>query len=358
MLPIADAAERITAAWLTDALAASGVLDGARVTDVDLAPVGTGQMCDSLRVTLRYEGATTAPATMVAKVPAADETSRATAKALGSYENEVRFYEQLAPELAIRTPKVFYSDIDVDTASFVLLLEDLAPGQPGDQLAGCTPAVARVAVDELVKLHAPRWDDPTLAHLPWLHRDSAAGELFMISILPTFWDGFRERYEAELGPDVHDAGNALFAMLESYVKADTEPWSIVHGDYRLDNLLFDPTPGGTPVAVVDWQTCTHGPALSDVAYFIGAGLTAEDRRPHEEAMVRSYYDGLVAAGVAGYDWERCWRDYRRGTWAGLIMAIAASMLVERTERGDQMFLTMAARHARHALDLDAAAVIS
>jgi hypothetical protein len=33
------------------------------------------------------------------------------------------------------------------------------------------------------------------------------------------------------------------------------------------------------------------------------------------------------------------------------MAFAASMLVERTERGDQMFLTMARRHAAHVLDL-------
>jgi hypothetical protein len=36
------------------------------------------------------------------------------------------------------------------------------------------------------------------------------------------------------------------------------------------------------------------------------------------------------------------------------MAVAASMLVERTSRGDQMFLTMADRHSHHALDLDAA----
>jgi hypothetical protein len=34
------------------------------------------------------------------------------------------------------------------------------------------------------------------------------------------------------------------------------------------------------------------------------------------------------------------------------------MLVARTDRGDQMFLTMADRHARHALDLDAMGVIS
>ena len=115
------------------------MLDGARVTDVDLEPVGTGQMCDSVRLTLRYDRATDAPPTVVAKLPAADETSRATAKALRSYENEVRFYQQLAPDLPVRTPTVFHADIDVETASFVLLLEDLAPGRPGDQLAGCTP---------------------------------------------------------------------------------------------------------------------------------------------------------------------------------------------------------------------------
>ncbi len=121
----------------------------------------------------------------------------------------------------------------------------------------------------------------------------------------------------------------------------------------MDNLLFDPTPGGVPVTVVDWQTCTHGPALQDVAYFIGAAMPPDLRRDVEAELVRGYHAGLVAAGVPDYGWEQCWADYRRGTWAGLIMAVAASMLVERTDRGDQMFLTMAARHSRHALDLDA-----
>jgi hypothetical protein len=107
------------------------------------------------------------------------------------------------------------------------------------------------------------------------------------------------------------------------------------------------------VTVVDWQTCAIGPGLNDVAYFIGAGMLPADRVAIEEELVRSYHDGLLANGVEGYGWERCWHDYRRGTWSGLIMAVAASMLVERTDRGDQMFMTMAARHARHALDLDA-----
>jgi hypothetical protein len=109
---------------------------------------------------------------------------------------------------------------------------------------------------------------------------------------------------------------------------------------------------------VDWQTCTHGPALQDVAYFIGASLSLDERRAAEETLVRDYHDGLLTAGVRGYDWDDCWHDYRRCAWAGLVMAIAASNLVERTDRGDRMFLTMATRHARHALDLDALGAIA
>lgn len=354
---IAETADALTPAWLTEALRAAGHLDG-KVTDVMVTPVGTGQMCDSWRLALTFEGETDAPSTIVAKLPANDPTSRATALALRSYENEVRFYQQLAPELPMRTPHVYYADIDVTTAAFTLLLEDMAPARQGDQLEGCTPEVAEVAVAELVRLHAPRWDDPALSELEWLHRDRAASQQFMLMLLPNLWDGFRDRYAADLTPDVHTAGEALFAGLEAYLLLNNEPWSIIHGDYRLDNLLFDPTPGGVPITVVDWQTCTHGQALHDVAYFIGAGLLEPDRRREEEGMVRRYHAGLLEAGVEGYDWDRCWHDYRRGTWAGLVMAIAASMLVERTDRGDEMFLTMATRHARHALDLEAPDVIA
>jgi hypothetical protein len=357
-IPIADTPTALTPDWLTRALQHAGVLEDAVVTAAQLTPVGTGQMCDSARLSLTFDRPTDAPATIVAKLPAADPTSRATARSLRSYEIEVRFYQQLAPTLPIRTPEIFYGDIDVETASFVLLMEDLAPARQGDQLTGCTPTEAAVAIDELVRLHAPRWGDPTLADLDWLHRDPEQSRMFMLGLLPMLWTNFRERYAERLGPDVHEAGEALFTSLESFLNAASEPWTVVHGDYRLDNLLFS-TSGDAAgsVAVVDWQTCAHGPAMNDVAYFIGAGLTPADRRACEADLVRRYHTALVAAGVREYGWDRCWEDHRRGTWAGLIMAVAASMLVEQTERGDEMFLTMAHRHARHALDLDAAALL-
>ncbi len=357
-LPHPDHPDGLTPAWLTAALRDSGRLEaGTAVTAVEVTSVGTGQMSDSLRLRLSYDRDTGAPASLIAKLPSTDGATRATALALGSYENEVRFYQELAPRLPVRTPVVHLAWIDPATASFVLLLEDLAPARAGDQLAGCSPAEAAVALRELVNLHAPRWDDSTLADLPWLHRDPEAGRQFLLMLLPGCWDGFRDRYRDDLGPEVHEAGDALFAHLEAYLLADTAPWTVAHGDYRLDNLLFDPDPDRPGVTVVDWQTVTHGPGLSDVAYLLGAGLDPAVRPTVEEGLVRDYHAGLLGAGVAGYDWDRCWADYRRGTWAGLVMAVAASMLVERTDRGDLMFLTMAARHSRHALDLEAAAVI-
>ena len=353
-LPIADTPEALTPAWLTEALHRTGHLSG-DVTSVEVHPVGTGQMSDSFRVKARYSGGR-GPASMIAKLPAADETSRATAVALHNYENEVRFYRELAPALPVHTPTVYYADVEIGTPRFVLLLEDMAPARAGDQLWGCSPGDARRAVAELVGLHAPRWGDPTLVSLDWLYGDLDARRSFLAAALPSFWDGFRVRYGDVIGPDVREAGEALFGHLDAYLDRDRGPVTVVHGDYRLDNLLFDPVEPRAPVTVVDWQTCTVGSGLQDVAYFVGAGLLPEVRSAVEMELVRGYHAGVVAAGVRDFDWDECWSAYRLGTWAGLVMAVAASMLVERTERGDEMFLTMAARHSRQALDLDAAAL--
>ncbi len=357
-LPIASTPEGLTAAWLTQALRSSGHLAEGRVSKVVTEPLGTGQVCDCYRLTLAYaghDGDDGAPGTLVAKLPAAGETSRATAQALRLYEIEVDFYQQLAPQLPVRTPAVFYADQDVEATSFVLLLEDLAPAEPGDQLEGCSPDQARAAIGELVRLHAPRWGDESLSSLEWLHTNAGASPDASASFLPLLWDNFVERYATVLEPEVRGAGDTLFAHLGGFYRADTKPWTVIHGDYRLDNLLFSPD---GPVTVVDWQMCAHGPAMNDVAYFIGAGLLTDVRRRVERDLVRAYYDDLVAAGVTGFDWDRCWEAYRRGTWSGLIIAVASATLVERTERGDQLFLTMATRHAHHAIDLDAAALIT
>ena len=74
--------EGVTAEWLTERLRAAGELDHGRVTSVSWQPIGTGQVGDSARFTLSYEGDADPP-TLAGKFPAADPTSRGTAAAFG-----------------------------------------------------------------------------------------------------------------------------------------------------------------------------------------------------------------------------------------------------------------------------------
>jgi Phosphotransferase enzyme family len=341
--------DAITPEWLTDVL-------GARVVSVATQMVGTGQMGDSVRLSLEYATNTDAPATVVAKLPAADPTSRATAAAVRSYEIEVSFYRELAPSLPVRAPRAHAALHDPETDDFILLLEDLAPARQGDQLEGCSIEQATIAVDELPKLHAPLWGDGSLTTKPWLHRNTPESAVMTTMLVTGLYDGFRSRYADRLDPDVFDLCERFIPRLGPYLARRPGEWTVAHGDYRLDNLLFGTDEGGPPVAVVDWQTVSHGPGVADLSYFIGAGLLLDDRRANESDLVHRYHDAMQAAGVK-LDWDDCWEQYRRYTFAGLVMAVAASMLVEQTDRGDDMFMAMANRHGRHALDLDAEALI-
>jgi hypothetical protein len=234
----------------------------------------------------------------------------------------------------------------------------MAPAEQGDQIAGCTPEQAEVAVRELVGLHAPLWEHSEVLTLDWLAGDPDGGRDMALMMLPMLWQGFGERYAEVLPAHVLEAGGMLFEHLDAYLTPPTDARTIVHGDYRLDNLLLGPPGGPTPIAVVDWQTCMVGSGAADVAYFIGAGLLPDVRRDVELDLLHRYHDDLLAAGVGDFGWDRCWDDYRRGAWSGLLMAVGASMMVVRTDRGDRMFMAMADRHARHVLDLDAVQVIA
>ena len=81
-----------------------------------------------------------------------------------------------------------------------------------------------------------------------------------------------------------------------------------------------------------------------------------DRLANEEMLVDRYVQGLLGQGV-DVDRDHVWEQYRLYSFGGLIMAIVASYLVQRTDRVDAMFITMAQRHARQALDLDAESLI-
>ena len=348
-IPFLSRPDDVTPEWLTAVLRAAGAADEGTVVEVQAKSVGTGQVGDSIRFTLTWDDADAGPATVVGKFPTEDETSRATATAVRTYEVETRFYQQLRSRVDIAAPIPYYAQIDLATHEFAILMNDLAPAEQGDQIAGCTPDQAATAVEEAAKLHAPLWGDSTLAGLDWMNRNTPEGLRGLVDMV---WPGFLERYGGRLDGEVVEAGSVLVERLEAYVGHRPEQLTAVHGDFRLDNMLFDPTPGGVPMTTVDWQTVSHGAGVQDVSYFLGTGLEPDLRAEVEQDLVKEYLATLRAGGVKDLSFEACWDQYRRYAFAGFVMAMISSMIVGQTDRGDEMFMAMANRSGRMAIDLD------
>jgi len=335
--------EDLTAAWLADAL------DSGPITNVSVEPIGTGQLSESRRLSIEYANAAEdAPASVVLKTAAADETSRAAGVGLGIYEREVRFYEELAPRIGGPLAACHLAVFDADEGWFTLLLEDIAPARQGDQIAGCGVDEARLAIHELARLHAPVFADPQLGATPWLNQVTPLDQALVGQLLPAFLERYGERVAAEH----QEVCRRFVASLDGWGADRRPPLGLVHGDYRLDNMLFG-TGGARAFVAVDWQTVAWGPVMTDVSYFLGSALPVPERRAHEQELVREYHDALHALGVRGFDWDACWDGYRRQSFLGVLMTVAPAMLVERTERGDEMFMTSLGRFAQQVLDLDA-----
>jgi hypothetical protein len=346
--------EEVDADWLTGVLRASGDLaEDASVTSVDAAPVGTGQVADTLRLTLGYDREGAGPPTLVAKLASQDESSRTTGQMLRIYEVEVRFYQQVSRQVGLHHPRAVAAEVDPATGFFTLLLEDAAPAEQGNDLVGCTADVAEACVRELVLLHAPCWGRDDLRSLEWLDRSTPEHRTFLGMYLGSAWPGFVDRYGDRLQEEDLAVGAAAIEHFAA-VLDHPGPTTVIHGDYRLDNMLLhpdDPRP-----CVVDWQTTTWGPASLDLAYFLGASVTVDVRREHHDRLVRAYHEALGAQGVEGYDLAALETDVARSALAPLYQAVGASMAVVRTDRGDDMFISMFERSAALARDLDTFAV--
>ncbi|MBI2695742.1 phosphotransferase family protein [Mycobacterium nebraskense] len=345
---IVDSVDDITTAWLTDALH----LDRGRVASFTSELMRVGQLGSVARLALSYEGAgPDVPQTTMVKWPSKDAGSRAIGVTLGIYEGEVRFYQEIAPTVGIRVPGVYWADIESSTGRFTLVLEDLSGvGTPGDMIAGGTPDQAARALEALVDLQAPRWSDPALRELDWLAHPSRNQNFFAAvePALPLFLERFGDRLDAEdiaFVEQVVPHANAWAARMTD------GPTVVLHGDYRMDNILF-PHDSTAPVAVFDWQATRLGPPLVDAAVYLGGCLSLEDRRQRERGLLRHYHDGLVSRGLTGFSFDDVWESYRWCVFYGLMLSVPFSVQLERTERGDALFAGMVRSYARQARDLE------
>ena len=328
----------------------------ADVTASKVTEIGDGLVGMNVRVALHSTDGGV-PQSVVAKLPSQDETSRATGVALRNYEREVKFYRDIAHTVDVHVPRCFYSEWNEVDSDFVLVLEDLSPATQGNQILGCSLSHARLAVLELAKLHGPRWGDASLLQHEWLQGREGPDEAETLkNIYAMCLPGFTETYAGYLEDEALTLVKEFAGEVDSWLLRREGPHTIGHGDYRLDNLMFATEEGGAPISVVDWQTPSRAQGMSDVSYFLGAGVQPHERREIENALVGEYLDALKSYGVI-YSFDDAWEQYIINSFAGVVMSVVASQLVKHTHRGEKMFAAMATRHLRHALDLGAMAML-
>ena len=335
---------------LTRYLRAAGVLAEGRVTDVSFEMIGTGKIGDNARYFLTYGRAgREAPATLVAKFPAADDRARTSLGAGSAYYNEVMFYRELAPRTSIRTPVVYGSEISADRESFLLLLEDLSPAEAGIQMVGETRAHAAAALREAVKLAASFYGDGSISDLDHVMSVTQPDRAeFVQLLLADAWPGFLDRFGHRLTADSVAFGERYVAnhalVTTGYEGANT----IVHGDFRSENILFR----GDTATTVDWQTVREDSPLTDIAYFLGGSVGINDRRSWERDLVsacrRQFGDEGIELGEA-----ECWDLYRRAATHGIVITVLGATFTSPDPRSDEMFGTMIRRHLQHCIDVGA-----
>lgn len=332
----------LTNAWLT------AVLDAA-VLGFSYERIGTGQVSDCYRIAVHYAPGAAGPASVILKVASADPAGRQTGAAMGLYDSEVRFYRELVPQLSSGAlPRCYHAAIDAGSGAFDLVLEDAAPAVAGDEIRGATAEQALRAVTALGRLHSLAAARPSLTEAGWLER----GSLLNAELLAQLYTLFLARYREYLTGPQRSVCDSLVAAFDDYLELmSAEQRGLVHGDYRLDNILFGAPGAARPLTVVDWQGVMVGPALTDLAYFLGGALPAELRRAHYDELLLAYHSAL--GPEPAHTPEQIREAVRRQSFMGVIMSIAASVVVERTDRGDEMFLTILSRHCDHILDTGA-----
>ncbi|MCR9277716.1 MAG: ecdysteroid 22-kinase family protein [Pseudomonadaceae bacterium] len=342
-----------TPPYITSILHKDGCLPVlASVTDVgyELVGEGTGMSSELARLRLTYEGDRgEAPDTVVCKFLPNNETNRISATAFHLPEREVRYCAELDPLTDAVTPKTYCNLFDGE--GFLIVMEDLAAYEVGSQVDGATLRQTELAIDELAKLHSSFWNK--VSDLDWVpgiansyHSEALA------SALTIGWPNMEARFEV---PDFVSEHRERFQRAIPTLQQErmSAPITLVHGDFRMENLMYGHEPWQHDVVVFDWQGPLKARGMFDVSLFLGQSTKIEVRREHERSILVRYLEGLKAGGVNEVGWDFIWEDYQRCMlYNWIYTAVVAGTLDVSNEISKAWMTKMVSRHAAASEDLD------
>ncbi len=358
LLSIPDTPKDITPQWLTEALCSTGISLNAVVTSLRIEPIAeltcAGQLA---RLHLSFSQSQSAlPSTLVAKLHAPDETMRVKTRPFTPDKCEILFYQQLVKETHLRTPYCYYSAMNVPDGKYVRILEDLAPAKVGDQIKGSTAEETALALRAIAGFHAHWWQNEKLEGFDWLPGSPTDSDSMTCWVLDQYRKAF-PIFLSKVGVLLTDAaktfGEQLPEKLMDKPQFRKPPKTLVHGDFRLENVFFGASLGKPGFAVIDWQDISRGEGVWDVAWFIGGCLqVTSNRQVEEQQLLKIYHETLKTNGVNGYTFEACWEDYRLAISRYFVQAVLmVASLNPENDRENKLAQAVAERFIAAIIDL-------
>lgn len=331
--------DELTPAWLTSALR-QNYNNCPRVTGVKVSPIsdGKGYLTVMAKAELDYEwdpaeAGISAPRSLIAKMQSPDPNARAICAATGIWKRECRFYADLAPKIPSRVARSYFVGADTEHQDYILLLEDLSAMTAGDQVKGVAGAQAEQVMDWVGSFHAACADERvagTMGWLPTLDQFFASMQPQLQGTLPKYL----EMYGDIISPSRAAVVSRVVPRFTRSLVASKLPPTVVHTDFRLDNMFFDAEGGAV---VFDWQTLSVGQGLFDVAYFIVSNFSPEVRRTSEHELLAHYREALLGRGINPGSADDVFQAYRGQLLNVMGVSPIFSMLDTGSERSSNLF---------------------
>jgi hypothetical protein len=377
--------EEISTEWLSGAL-------GGPVTGFEMTKLEGGLFAETLRLhSISYAGeAGDLPPSVVIKMAHPDADQRAMALGNNAYLKELRFFEDLAPDVPLRSPGLYASASDGSPQAefFILVMEDLSVHSKVFNQVDDTPSAdfALKQALELAEFHAQYWESSEVT-LPWLGQPDGRYQFVLDSLARLAageWDSIRAAWKQMCRRDLFEGPDdqpleELIARLcgpqcEAIIDAisdllSSRPLTVLHGDLRVDNLFrTDPALGKgaeeSALTYIDWQLIHAGPPGVEFTVAWMGSLEPEVRRLDLE-MLRQYHARLVELepAAAAYTYEMLVEDYALSCcvyWLavlGAVPTIAGGLDESGDQRTRDLFHIAGIRSKAALRELNCAALI-
>ena len=349
--------DEITVDWVNKVFRYAGLAEDPRVSAVENSVIGDekGFLSQVVRASLSFAGPQgNLPASIIVKIEPKGESFRAAERHRSSFEREIAFYQEIAPNLSVNVPKIHHTAMTPEAK--VLVMEDLGHLTACDQIRGMGHERVLATARGIAQVHAAYWDNEALARLTWLPDH----EHFHDEGIEKDWPAFAEAYGLRIG----EAGRRLGAWVAENMawtrrEIAARPAALIHGDLRADNLLFGKP--GTPheVMFIDWQGANRGLAAIDVARLLGGSEPVAERSGRQMEVFEAWHQALCQAGVTTYPVEDALHDFRLAALYCLYIPVKVFQLTGGAPSGrtGRLLDAITQRHYASAIELEAERVI-